>query len=59
MLFHGTFGLVLFAFSRHDYLPFFIGLPVFLASFLAAALPFGVYANSFFPTIGMIVPFVS
>ena len=32
---------------------FFIGLPVFLASALAIAIPFAVYANSFIPTFGI------
>ena len=37
---------------------FFIGIPVFLAIFFAAALPAAVYGNSFFPTIGILFSFV-
>ena len=37
---------------------FIIGLPVFLASFFAIAIPLGVYANSFFPTFGIYLPFL-
>ena len=37
---------------------FFIGIPVFLAIFLAAIFPAAVYGNSFFPTIGILFSFV-
>ena len=40
------------------FLAFFIGLPVFLASFLAAVIPFAEYENSFFPTIGILFAFL-